>query len=308
MPGITDGISGPGQINSEWWEELNENAREVTEELQGGTIMQSFTIQGRADEAYRSSVLAQLTIGSTHPFYKWAHLVRRRFRTVIDKATDTKRRTVLTCLWSLRPCIHYPEITTTPSLVSQVSWWSYDDPPKMITPSPAGFPIPLPQIVVNARWPRAQITDEAMQWLDSKTGSVLMSPTTGEIMFMGYEQSMLLYEGISKKLLWGPFNQPESGNVSSVWDLTLHLRYDPFRKHKLWRAKFDNRRDEGGNIIGTGKPINPGSLANYLKGDGHELISIYRSSPFDLNSLSPAGADDCNPPPGADTSLFMGWP
>jgi hypothetical protein len=234
---IPDSINPPTIQDSTVSFTEQKDTRTITETLQSGTIEQSFMVDGRADEAYISAVVGGLSIGSKHPYYQHAYLVRRRFKTQVTRGTQSQRKTLVTCTWQKRPCIWYPEITSNLSLVSMLTWWSQDDPPQPIQEGVTGWPVLQPQVQVTMRWPRIELTLVQVQQIEDEAGRLLLhDPEQADQTILGYRMKDALLDGVTKKFLWGAANYETA--AAGIWDFAIHLRVDPIRSHEVWFPKL----------------------------------------------------------------------
>lgn len=274
------GRPGAGQSTEDAWIE-SEETRTIEEDLQSGTITQTFLVPGRPDEAYNNQHVSELDITNVHPFYRHSYLIKRRLESHVNRGQEANRLTKVTTTHQRRPCPLYPELSCTMSLTSMNTWWSYSDPPVNHDHSKAGFPVLVPQSFLAMRWPSIDMSlvnlldirrlgGHLMQaWDDTREGGKPRS-------FFGENCRDMLFQGMNYNHLWGPANfSPDSG---SRWEMSLHFHIDPLRHHQKWEAIFDMNRDpseeEPGGHAGTGKPIHVATLADLIAGTGHKRYVV----------------------------------
>lgn len=271
--GMGPGPIPGGQSTQTAWAEARDT-RLITEELQTGTIKQTFYVSGRADEAYTGPNMGGMELGAVHPFYSDAFLIRREFRTIASRKNTADRRTAVTLTWQKRPCLEYPEMSTHLALVSMPTWYSYDDPPVAINDSIMPIPVLQPQIILTLRWPNIVRSLTALQLIESQAGHTLRRFEGSNDSFLGYPHETLLFEGMDKRLLYGKAFY-DNDSTPPHWELVLTFRIDPIRKHKYWVAKTSHGRLTN----------RPASLADLES--AHNVTTFYPESIFDFNLLLP---------------------
>lgn len=278
IPGLE--LPGTGQSAEDGWSEF-EDTRTIEEDLQSGTISHAWIVPGRPDEAYRNQHIGGLDIAKVHPFYRHSYLVKRRFQNYVVRGQEENRRTMITAGYRTRPCPHYPELSSTMSLASVNTWWSYDDPPVPIDSSTAGFPVLQPQATITMRWPYIDLSLDYLISLRGLGGRLLQKWDTAtgadERLFFGERCKDLLFDGLQEKLLFGPGGSVPGNN--SRWELSLHFHLDWLRHHQRWVAEFDNSRDaseeEPNGYDGTGGLMPVTSLTELLQGVGHKKQTMH---------------------------------
>lgn len=276
--GIGPGMDPPGtgQSAEDGWIEPARDLRTIVEDLQSGMITQSFVVPGRPDEAYRNQHIGGLAIGTVHPWFRHTYLVRREFKNYIVKKQEQNRRTMVTATYRTRPCPQYPEISSIMTLSSMNMWWSYDDPPRLIDPSPSGFPILQPHSTLTLHWPAYDLSLINLLKLRDLGGRLMQAwDDTGEgpeaRFFFGEYCRDMLFDGMTYKLLFGPANFDHES--LSRWELAMHFRIDRLRHHQKWTANFDKNRptteEEPNGYTGTGFPLPVATLAELFAGVGH---------------------------------------
>lgn len=275
-------LPGTGQSAEDGWIEFHQNVRTIVEDLQSGSVQQSFIVPGRPDEAYRNQHIGGLAIGTVHPWFRHTYLVRREFKNYIVQGEEDNRRTMVTATYRTRPCPQYPELSSTMSLTSMNVWWSYDDPPLNIDKSPAGFPILQPQSTLTLHWPAYDLSLINLLKIRDLGGRLMQKwDDTGDgpaaRYFFGEYCRDMLFDGMTYKLLFGPANFDHDS--LSRWELAMHFRIDRLRHHQRWVAEFDVNRpkteEEPNGYQGNGKPLHVASLDELFAGVGHERQTQY---------------------------------
>lgn len=223
------------------------DSEQIFEDIQSGTVTHTFEASGNPQEAYASGVFDGKQLGNGHEWFRNSHLVSRRFVPMAPSSNSTKRTTKVTLVYKRGVCPTDVTIQLIAQTTPTLTWWSFDDPPKLMEPRPSGVIVvrPTPMLIIHIPLVR-----------ESLTGLAVMAEFVGhtnDSEFLGKNADYWLFEDMKVRQLWGsvPFvdeaavpRPPDLREFLPAWEMTLFLRGDKFRHHKRFAAKYD-----GPNIL-----------------------------------------------------------
>ncbi len=224
------------QIGDARFQEYHETDH-IVEDLQSGTIVERFVVGGSPSEAMASSVLQNLQQGDVHPLHVDYFIVRREFLYHAQSEDEEERAALLTVTWKRMPCPADYAIDVSTVLVSQVSWWSYDEPPQLLEIVPTGIPILRPLQLVTIRMPIVRMAAADIIEL----GETAIGRTNNRE-FLSKPAGYWLLEDVKARQLFGPhglFGDTGAGGIENgAFEIAAFFKGDPWRHHERWQAEW----------------------------------------------------------------------
>lgn len=255
----------------------------IEDDLQTGTITERWIIQGNPWEARESPGMQNFQIKSIHAWFgnhannEFAYLIKRRFEHKAKSESSDERMTLATFTWKIRPCPHEYEDEMVGTLISYITWWSRDSPPRLLAGGQVGLPIMFPSRLLIRRYPAVRLNAISLDRIMGELGK------TNELPFKGLSWRMWLFQNVRYKMLHG---NPFTGE--GTYELTLYFLGDPARRHELWRPT----EDDAGNLL------RPDSGSDIDLVAVHDQTTVYPQStiPFD-DIVQVYDTAQCDPPP-----------
>lgn len=232
-PQITDS-QAPGELDG---------SERIVEVVQTGTVTHIFEATGSPQEAMISGVFDGKQIANGHEWFRNSHVAERRFESMVPSSDPAKRRTKVTIVYKRGTCPTDATVQIVAQTKPSQTWWSFDDPPKLMVATEQGLVVPRPMPMLIIHVPLVRLSLQTLLSIARLVGH------TNKESFLQEAPDYWLFEDLRVRQLWGsvslfteegPPEPPGSGESNlPAWETTFFFRADFFQHHKRFAMDFD---------------------------------------------------------------------